>query len=85
MKKIGTILLILAFALQLSGQEKSTENKVAADRKELKVLESLEKKGSSSEYNKDTLVLNQSVEKKNRSSPAKIFQKISGNFIIIVR
>jgi hypothetical protein len=64
MKKIGIILLMIAFVFQLSGQEKSTETKTTSEKKELKILESLEKKGSSAEYDKDTLIQNQTIERK---------------------
>jgi hypothetical protein len=67
MKKIGIMLLMIAFVFQLSGQGKSTETKVVTDKKELKVLESLEKNGTSAEYAKDTLIQNQSVEIKGAS------------------
>jgi hypothetical protein len=56
MKKIGILLLMIVFVIQLSGQETSNTKQ--------KVLESLENKGSSVRYDKDTLVLNQAVETK---------------------
>ena len=68
MKKIGIMLLMIAFVFQLSGQEKSKEKQnetkvlVTYDKKDLKTLESLEKTGSA-DYVKDTLVQNQSVQK----------------------
>lgn len=61
---------MIAFVFQLTGQEKATETKVSADKKELKVLESLEKKGST-DYDKDTLVQNQSVAVKDDAIPEK--------------
>jgi hypothetical protein len=69
MKKIGIILLLILVGFQISGQEKSKEKLnvkkvvIAEDKKDLKTLESLEKSGSSNEYDRDTLVKDQSFEK----------------------
>lgn len=69
MKKIGIFFILVSVVFQISGQEKSKEKQketqvlVTSDKKDVKTLESLEKAGSSIDYEKDTLIKTQIEEK----------------------